>query len=193
MTVEAAGVESPSVADIRAELDCVLASPKFVACPRLADFLRFVVETVLDGQGDRLKGYTVGVEALGRSADFDPQTDPIVRVEAGRLRRALARYYEGQGASDPVRIELAPVGYVPQFRRYRASLGSRRRAIVARHFGTAEPRCRKRRAAIYSLLCAGAILVTLEILFDIDNPLHGGPNNGLYGGWTAARAPPSAA
>jgi hypothetical protein len=75
--------------------------------------LRFVVDAALAGQADRIKGYTIGVEAFGRGEDFDPQSDPIVRVEAGRLRRALDNYYAG--AKDPVVIAL-PVGtYVPTF------------------------------------------------------------------------------
>ena len=80
-----------------------------------ASFLRFVVETTLAGRGDRLKGYTIGVEALGRREDFDPQIDPIVRVEAGRLRAALARYYAGPGRNEPVVIELPRGAYRARF------------------------------------------------------------------------------
>ena len=53
-----------------------------------------------------MKGYTIGVEVFGRPADFDAQSDALVRVEAGRLRRRLVEYYAGEGAADPVRIEL---------------------------------------------------------------------------------------
>ena len=63
-------------------------------------FLLFVVEAVLRGKGERLKGYTIGVEVLRRDINFDPQIDPIVRVEATRLRRAIERYYAGPGAGD---------------------------------------------------------------------------------------------
>jgi hypothetical protein len=77
---------------IRAALGRVLASATFQSSPRLIAFLRFVVERVLAGDEMYLKGYTIAVEALGRNADFDPRLDPIVRVEAGRLRRLLARY-----------------------------------------------------------------------------------------------------
>lgn len=58
-----------------------------------------------------LKAYTVATEVLGRNADFDPQTDPIVRVEATRLRRALDRYYLAEGRDDPVRITMPRGGY----------------------------------------------------------------------------------
>ncbi|MFG1265937.1 type IV pilus biogenesis/stability protein PilW [Xanthobacter aminoxidans] len=103
-------------ASVRAALDRVLASADFASSPRLAAFLRFVVETTLDGRADALKGYTIAVEALGRPPSFDPQSDPIVRVEATRLRRALDRYYATVGADDPVIIDVPKGGYVPQFR-----------------------------------------------------------------------------
>jgi hypothetical protein len=108
----------PSIGDkdIAVELEQVIASATFRSAPRLAAFLRFVVEMTLAGRGDRIKGYTIGAQALGRGESFDPQTDPIVRVEAARLRRALARYYGGTGSNDPVVIELPRGGYVPTFR-----------------------------------------------------------------------------
>jgi hypothetical protein len=101
--------------DIGDALEHVVASAAFRSAPRLAAFLRFVVEMTLAGQRDRIKGYTIGVQALGRGESFDPQTDPIVRVEAGRLRRALARHYAGAGRNDPVMIDLPRGSYVPMF------------------------------------------------------------------------------
>lgn len=108
---------APSAEQCRAALAGVLASPAFQASPQLAAFLRFVVEATLSGQSDRIKGYTIGVEALGRPADFDPQSDPIVRVEAGRLRRALDAYYAVSGGADPITIALPVGSYVPVFTR----------------------------------------------------------------------------
>src|SRR5687767_500818 len=79
--------------EVRLALARIAASRPFDTSPKLTSFLRFVVEAALSGRGDRLKGYTIGVEALGRGENFDPQADAIVRVEAVRLRRALAAYY----------------------------------------------------------------------------------------------------
>src|SRR6185312_15791955 len=90
------------------------ASEVFASSPQLATFLLFVVEAVLRGHGERLKGYTIGVEVLRRDVTFDPQIDPIVRVEATRLRRAIGRYYAGPGATDPIQIDLPRGGYVPR-------------------------------------------------------------------------------
>src|SRR4051812_29316764 len=109
--------QHPTVDDVRAALDRIAASEAFRACPQLVAFLRYVVEATLSGRQDRIKGYTIAVEALGRGDDFDPRDDPIVRVEAMRLRRALQRYYANGGSDDAVRIELPLGSYVPVFRR----------------------------------------------------------------------------
>lgn len=104
-----------AAASIRAELDRVLASDAFRAAPQLSAFLSFVVERTVEGRAAELKGYTIAVEALGRPPDFNPQIDPIVRVEAGRLRRALAQYYACDGQADPIQLSMPVGGYVPVF------------------------------------------------------------------------------
>lgn len=107
----------PSEEDVRAALARVLASDEFASSPRLADFLRFIVDATLAGRAEAIKGYTIAVEALGRPTSFDPQSDPIVRVEATRLRRALERYYASAGPDEPLEIVVPKGGYVPAFRR----------------------------------------------------------------------------
>lgn len=106
----------PDRAEVERALDGVLRSEMFRGSAKLAAFLRYVVEATLRGEQDRIKGYTIGVEALGREDDFDPQTDPIVRVEATRLRRTLDRYYAGPGANDRIVFELSRGSYVPAIR-----------------------------------------------------------------------------
>ncbi|MDU0342181.1 hypothetical protein [Bosea rubneri] len=103
--------------EIRAQLERVLASDIFRAAPQLTAFLGYIVEQTLAGRAAELKGYTIAVEAFGRSPDFDPQTDPIVRVEAGRLRKALNLYFAADGVADPVRITVPVGAYVPAFER----------------------------------------------------------------------------
>ena len=105
----------PSAAQVKAELARVLASRVFAQAARATEFLRFVVEETLAGRGDRLKGYTIAVEVFGKPPEFDAQTDPLVRVEAGRLRRRLIEYYHGEGRDDAVRIALPKNGYSPTF------------------------------------------------------------------------------
>lgn len=100
---------------IVAALERAICGSELAGSPRLAAFLRFVVEEALAGRAETLKGYTIAVEALGRPTTFDPQADPIVRVEATRLRRALDRYYATAGAADPLRITIPKGSYAPVF------------------------------------------------------------------------------
>lgn len=95
----------------RAALAAVLASDALRSAPRLAQFLRFVVEESCERPDDPLDERRIAVEALGRPATFDPRSDPVVRVIANRTRRALERYHELEGANDPVRIEVPRGGY----------------------------------------------------------------------------------
>jgi len=108
---------TPTGDEVTAELERMLASPDFQAPDRLKSFLRFVVEETLDGRGPQLKGYTVGVRVFNRPDSFDPITDPIVRIQAGKLRRRLERYYLTGGTTDPVRIDLPKGTYMPTFSR----------------------------------------------------------------------------
>lgn len=109
--------EGPNADQVLAALGRIVASSVFRSSPQIASFLTFVVRAVLDGKSDRLKGYTIGVEVLRREETFDPQLDPIVRVEATRLRRALDRYYAGPGQTDSVIISLPRGSYAPTFKR----------------------------------------------------------------------------
>lgn len=105
----------PQPEDVRAQLDRILSSTHFLASARRRAFLKFVVDETLSGRADRLKGFSIAVAVFGRNESFDPQADPVVRLEAGRLRRDLDSYYVGAGANDPVRISVPKGTYVPQF------------------------------------------------------------------------------
>lgn len=82
--------------------------------PQMSAFLRYVVERALAGDAERIKGYTIGVEALGKGSDFDPHGDPSVRVLAKRLRDTLRDYY-ARGERHAVRISLSAGHYRPAF------------------------------------------------------------------------------
>ncbi len=109
--------DTPSAEVIQSQLERILGSPQFRDSLRLTRFLSFVVATTLAGKSGCIKAYTIATQALDRGTDFDPQNDPIVRVEAGRLRQALMRYYAKDGRDDPVLIDLPRGTYVPNFRR----------------------------------------------------------------------------
>ena len=112
--LEAQGAVSAEA--VRDELQRILGSDRFLSSQRPGRFLRFVVESTLAGKQDQIKEYLIGVEVFGRPATYDPKEDPIVRIEAGRLRKRLSEYYSRLGATDPVIIELPKGGYVPAFR-----------------------------------------------------------------------------
>ena len=105
----------PSPEEVRAQLATILDHRDFEATERTRDFLRYVVEETLAGRKHRLKGYTIAIEVFGREKDFDANTDPIVRIQAGRLRRALEHYYLVAGGGDPIRIDIPKGQYVPTF------------------------------------------------------------------------------
>lgn len=91
---------------IREQLDRICASREFHATERMHAMLRFCFEETLAGRSDQLKGYTIATQVFGRDEDFDAAQDPIVRIQAGRLRRALERYYLVTGGADPVVIDI---------------------------------------------------------------------------------------
>jgi tetratricopeptide (TPR) repeat protein len=100
---------------VEAALVQLLSWPGLSRSPQLARFLDYIVRAKLRGDEASIKAYAIAVDVFGRPQSFDPQTDPIVRVQARRLRAALDEYYAGDGAASPVRISL-PVGrYVPEF------------------------------------------------------------------------------
>lgn len=109
---EAAIASAPT---IRAMLDRILQSPDFDATPRSRRFLAYVVDETLAGRGDRIKAFSIATDVFGRGTDFDAHSDPIVRLEAGRLRRALEQYYQGGGREDPLAIAIPKGAYVPLF------------------------------------------------------------------------------
>ena len=101
--------------DIRTELERVLSSSTFARSERARGMLRYIVEQDLDGKGDLLKGFTIAQDVFGKSDDFDPAMDAVVRVQAGRLRDQLSGYYEAEGANNPVQIKIPRGTYVPVY------------------------------------------------------------------------------
>jgi adenylate cyclase len=110
---------------VRRHLEALLQSEHFDASSRSRKFLAYVVEVVLAGHGADLSQASIAIAVFGRRPDFDAILDPIVRVQAGRLRRSLERYYLLTGDGDALRIELPKGSYAPVFRRETAGNGAR--------------------------------------------------------------------
>jgi TolB-like protein len=158
-----AEADRPSPQAVREQLERILASAEFVATDRLRSFLRFVVEETLAGRADGLKGYTIALEVLGRDATFDPQNDPSVRMEAGKLRRRLERYYLGAGRRDPIRIDIPKGTYAPTFA-YHHDVEAAQPLSGA---PASPPRSARRLSRSGLLALAGAVVASLVLLTTI--------------------------
>ncbi len=101
---------------VEGQLTRIVSSPGFAGSPRMVRFLEFVVREVLRGNASELKEIVIGSAVFDRDSNYDPRLDPIVRVEARRLRSKLETYYEGAGADDEIVIELPRGSYAPVIR-----------------------------------------------------------------------------
>jgi adenylate cyclase len=118
-TAASDSIAVPAAESVQQQLNRILTSSEFKATDVQKSFLNFVVETVLAGRSHEIKGYTVATQVFGRGEDFNQATDPIVSIQANKLRRALERYYLVAGQNDPVRIDIPKGTYVPLFRETR--------------------------------------------------------------------------
>src|ERR1700691_5306640 len=110
---------------ILAQLDRILSSKGFRQADRLKRFLTFTVNETLAGRGEQLKEFVIGAEVFDKGSGFDPRSDPIVRVQARRLRAQLARYYREEGQTDEILIELRKGAYTPIFKPFRGVVTKR--------------------------------------------------------------------
>jgi TolB-like protein/Tfp pilus assembly protein PilF len=108
--------EKPASAEILTQVEKIIRSSVFARSRRMQRFLKFTVEQALTGEGESAKEYSIALAVFDKPQSFDPRLDPIVRVEAGRLRSKLREYYDGPGRLDPVRITYLKRSYLPHFR-----------------------------------------------------------------------------
>ena len=107
----------PPASLVRAELDRILASELFTRSERLSAFLKFIVDRTLAGEGHALKEHVIAIEVYGKSVDFNTAADPIVRVDARRLRDRLREYYDTDDDRGIV-ISVPKGSYTPAFHRH---------------------------------------------------------------------------
>jgi TolB-like protein len=108
-------IQNLGVKKIERQLQRILDSPEFNAAKQQRKFFQFVVKETLAGRSQEIKGYTIATCVFGRREDFDQNSDPIVSVQANRLRRALERYYLVAGKQDPILIDIPKGTYIPTF------------------------------------------------------------------------------
>jgi tetratricopeptide (TPR) repeat protein len=104
-----------SAAEIRSQLEKISTGPELENSPRLVELLNYIGEEFLAGRADRIKGFTIGQAIYVTDVNFDPESNSIVRVEMGRLRRRLAEYYLSSGRADPIVVEIPKGSYAPRF------------------------------------------------------------------------------
>ena len=107
--IVAVGGERPITARdeaITAEVERILESNTFRNSDALRRLLKFLADKMLSGEADQLKEYSVGIDALGKPATYDPRHDSTVRIQVGRLRQKLAEYYRTEGKEDRLIVDL---------------------------------------------------------------------------------------
>lgn len=149
----------PGPVDVRAQLERIISSEEFHGGGRGAALLSYIVEETLSGRAERIKGRSIATEVFKRDESFT-QDDPVVRIEAARLRRALERYYLVAGQNDSLRIEVPKGGYGPTFRWNNPVPSEADRASVP---NMSEPAPLRRRR-YWAFLVAGVVAVAAAIL-----------------------------
>lgn len=180
----------PPVEPVRSELERILASRCFQRSLRLRDLLRFLVARSLRQPDGNLKEYVIGTEVFGKPESFDPRADPIVRVQAARLRAKLKTYYQTDGRDDRVEIKLLAGSYVPVFaprdpEREAAAQQSRgtRPAVAVCPFirlGRARSLRRYAQGLTAELIYALAKIDSLRIVLRSDGQAPGGHNGAAW-------------
>jgi hypothetical protein len=97
------------------QINRLVSSPALHSSESLCKLLRYLAKHAVEHPGTPIKEFQIATEVFGRSDDFDPQLDSMVRVQAGRLRSKLTEYYSSDGLEDPVVVELPKGTYVLSF------------------------------------------------------------------------------
>ena len=103
---------------IRNQLKKILESSYFKNAEQQKKFLRYIVEKTLTGESKQLKQYTIAIEGFGMAGSFNADTNPVVRINAGRTRKKLETYYAKEGAKDLLLITLPKGSYTPLFTKH---------------------------------------------------------------------------
>ncbi len=140
--------------EIRAELERILDSQTLAGSDQLKRFLRLIVDRTLNGHPELLKEYNLGLEVFHRPPNYDPKVDPIVRVQARRLRVKLGEYYASEGARNPFVIQIPKGAYVPVF--------DPQKSVIPEELPL--PPARPKRKNVWAIVTAAVFLIVLAIL-----------------------------
>jgi eukaryotic-like serine/threonine-protein kinase len=160
-----AKISAEQAASIRGVLELVIASDAFAGSKQCQDFLCLVVERALTGEVDTLSERMIGVELFGRPADYDTSNDAVVRVRAAEVRKRLAQYYRETALNPPLRIELPPGSYVPEFQWSSVTPVENIGLTSARPMAVAPPSWRK--PALVMVAVLGIVMLGLISWFEL--------------------------
>ena len=132
----------------------------------LRKLLQYLAKHAVDHHGMQLKEYQIATEVFGRSADFDPQVDSTIRVQAGRLRSKLAEYYASEGAEDPILVELPKGAYALSFH-HRTPGNGRKGSVEASNHGAPEALPQPRRWIVASVLLAILLAASMVVIWQL--------------------------
>lgn len=152
---------SEQVDALRSALQSVISSSAFADSKQCKDFLRLVVERALAGDLESLGERTVGAEVFGRPADYETPNDAAVRVRATEVRKRLAQYYREAKQDQPVRIELTPGSYIPEFHWLSETRSEDANVIAA----TPTRARRSRRAAVIAIVTLAGLVIVSVLLW----------------------------
>jgi len=153
---EGAVCEPGRDSEVRAYLEKLLRGPVFIGAPRRIRLMRYLVERTLSGEGDRVNEYAIGIDVFDKLPSFDPRSDSIVRTDIARLRQRLRAYYEGEGCSDPVSLDLPPKSYRVAIR-FLDPVAAEPSAIEP--VAATAPEVRSRRRLLPKILAVAALMV----------------------------------
>ena len=164
-------LRSPAEREIREQIERIVSSASFRPCDRLKHFITFVASQALQGKGDQLKEYAVGVQVFRRETAFDPRTDPVVRVQARRLRARLERYYKDEGQQDEIVVDLPKGGYAPVFRRREvaSTVKPQAAAVVQKNTVAVQPFVNLTPSRDLDRFCAGLVREVIRRLTPLKN------------------------
>jgi len=153
--------------EVREQLNRILQSRHFKKAKKKSRFLEFLCEQALSGKADAVNEYTIGVDIYERGADFDPQADSIVRVQAHEIRKSLQAYYSEDGREDRLQVGLPVGGYIPVFTRVEAAAEPPESPVEATRFGRAK----------YPVIAGAVILLALVTGWSLRGLLVRGANS----------------
>jgi hypothetical protein len=166
LTPRSGGGEDLDERECLAQVDRLVSSPLLQGSEALCKLLQHLAHHTLYSPTDHLKEYQIAVEVLGRSPDFDPQSDSSVRVQVGRLRSKLAEYYHSTGIDDPILIDVPKGKYTLLFERRAATPQAETASEdVAVASGSTAPRWKRRGVVLALGVMAGLLLAGGALIY----------------------------